>query len=209
MKLHRNTILLLFVLASCLDRNYERKEIVKTWKTYQVAFSNNVGEECSKYIDSASIKYYDHLLDLIKTADSTTVERLKMDQKLAVLLARHTLSQSQITRINGKGLFEALVKGGDGGMKEIPNFEFLSVTPRRAEAIIVDSNGKRGLSVEFNKENGVWKINLAYLSAQMSESDWTGAIRESAKTEREFVYDVLELANNTKPTDAVWHPAVK
>ncbi len=209
MKISRGVPLLLltFFLTSCFDRKREQTEIINTWRTYRTAFSNNIGKECSRYIDSASVKYYEHLLTLVRTADSTTVEQLRMDQKLAVLLARHTIPATQIAKLNGTDLFERLVdQGAGGGLSEAPNFEFLSVTPAQAEAQIIDSNGKRGLKVVFNKENGIWKVNLAFISGQLSKSDWQEVIKESGRTEHEFIYAILELANNIEPTNNVWHP---
>jgi hypothetical protein len=200
-------LLLTFVFASCFDRKHEQKEIINTWKTYRTAFSNNMGKECSKYIDSESVKYYGNLLTLVKTADSTTVEQLRMDQKLAVLIGRHTIPPSQIIKLNGLTFFESLVQQGEGGgLSEAPNFEFLSITPTHAEAQIVESNGKRGLKVIFNKENKIWKLNLAYISGQLGKTDWEQAIKETGKTEHEFIYAILELANNIAPTNKVWHP---
>ncbi len=200
-------LLLLFVFASCFDRKHEQREIIRTWKTYRTAFANNMGNECSKYIDAESIKYYDHILTLVRTADSATVEQLRMDQKLAVLLARHTMPRSQIAKINGLGLFESLVQQGDGGrLNEAPDFAFILVTPTHAEAQIVDSNGIRGLKVAFNKENKLWKVNLAYISGQLGKSDWQQAIKETGRTEHEFIYTVLELANGLEPNNRVWHP---
>ena len=212
MKSRRNVLLflLLFILASCFDRNHERREIVKTWRIYRTAFANSIGTECSKYIDSASIRYYDHMLILVRSADSITVDRLKMDQKLQVLLARHMLSPAEIMRMNGKELFESLVQQDDGGgLKETPNFEFTTINPKHAEARIIDSNGKRGLAVEFNKEYGIWKIDLPSISAQLGKSDWTEVIKETGKTEHEFLYAILELSNNVKPKNTVWNPIVK
>lgn len=206
MKIYRTCLLVLF-LSSCFDRKHEQKEIVNTWKAYRVAFSNNMGKECSRYIDSESVKYYDYLLTLVKTADSATVERLRMDQQLAVLQARHTMLPSQIALLNGKTFFESLVQQGEGGgSNEMPDFEFLSVTPTHAEAQIVDSNGKRGLKIVFNKEDKIWKLNVPYISGQISKSSWEQLMKESGKTEHEFIYTILELTNHKKPSDNVWHP---
>ncbi len=212
MKACINPLLLiaLFLLASCFDKNHERKEIIKTWNAYRSAFANNLGTECSKYIDSASVRYYDHLLTLVRSADSTTVDMLKMDQKLAVLLARHTLSESKIMHISGKELFEELVKQSDGGkLSETLNFEYITLAPKHAEVRIIDTNGKKGLVVAFNKEFGVWKIDLVSISGQLSKSDWRELINESGRTEHDFVSALLELSNNVKPTNAVWHAVTR
>ena len=146
-------LLLSVVLTSCFDRKSEQHEIISTWKKYRTAFSNNMGKECSKYIDGESIDYYQHLLDLVKNADSTTVDQLKFDQKLVVLLARQTMPKAKIAQLNGITFFEGLVEQGNGGgLAEAPNFKFLSTNPKHAEAQIVDSSGKEGLKVVFNKE---------------------------------------------------------
>ena len=201
------TGLLILFLTSCFDRKQEQRELIKTWKAYRLAFSNNMGKECSKYIDSESIKYYEYLLTLVRTADSATVERLRMDQQLAILLARHTMLPSQIALLNGKTFFESLVQQGEGGgLNESNSFEFLSVNPTHAEAQIIDTNGARGLKVVFNKENKIWKLNVPFISGQISKTFWEQFVKESGKTEHELIYAVLELSNHQKPTNNVWHP---
>lgn len=201
------TCFFILFLSSCFDRKHEQKEIINTWKAYRIAFSNNMGKECSKYIDSESIRYYDYLLTLVRTADSETVERLRLDQQLAILQARHTMPPSQIALLNGKTFFESLVQQDEGGgSNETPSFEFLSLTPTHAEAEILDSNGKRGLKLIFNKENKIWKLNVPYISGQISKSSYEQMIKESGKTEHEFIYTILELANHKKPSNKVWHP---
>jgi hypothetical protein len=200
-------LLLAFFFVSCFNRKQEQKKILDTWKKYRTAFSNNMGQECSKYIDFETVNYYNHLLTLVKTADSSTVEQLRMDQKLSVLLARHTIPRSEILKLNGVTLFESLVRRDEGGgLKETPNIEFLSVTPTTAEAQVIDSSGKPGLKVVFNKEKDLWKVNLAYISGQIGKSDWSQIVKESGKTEHELLNTILELANNKTPTNAVWHP---
>jgi hypothetical protein len=199
--------MMLLSFASCFDRNREREKIMKVWTAYRAAFSNNMGAECSRYIDSASIRYYSHILSLVKNADSTTVERLRMDQKLAVLLTRHTTPTAVVMKMDGKALFEQLVVTGvGGGSNEKLDFEFLSVNPKEAVAEVIDSNGKRGLTLNFSREFGEWKINIAKLTGQIGKFDWNTLVKESGKSEREFVYLVLEMANNVKPANAVWHP---
>lgn len=201
------TGLLILFLTSCFDRKQEQRELIKTWKAYRLAFSNNIGKECSKYIDSESIKYYEYILTLVRTADSATVERLRMDQQLAILLARHTMLPSQIAVLNGKTFFESLVQQDEGGgLNETTSFEFLSVNPTHAEAQIIDTNGERGLKVIFNKENKIWKLNVPFISGQISKTAWEQVVKESGKTKHEFIYAVLELSNHQKPTNKVWHP---
>ena len=209
MKIHSVLLLLLalFSFPSCFDKKQEQQEIIKTWKKYRTAFSNNLGNECSKYIDSESVIYYNNMLTLVRTADSAAVEQLRVDQKLTVLLARHTMLPEEIRKLNGVTFFENLIKLGEGGgLSNAPDFEFVTVSPTQANAYVVDSNGKRGLNVLFNKENDIWKINLAYLSGQLSKSDWDNIINESGKTEHEFINEVLMLANDKVPANSAWHP---
>lgn len=200
-------LLLLLSLASCFDRKQEEKEIAATLENYRMAYSNNMGKECGKYIDSATISFYDNLLTFVKTADSTEIEQLRMDQKLAVLLTRHTMTAALIEKLNGLTLFEQLVQQGEGGrLGETLNYNFLIVTPTHAEVQMIDSTGKPCLKLAFDKENNVWKINLAYVSGQIGKAAWEQLVKESGKTEHEFLYTALEAANHKKPTDSIWHP---
>lgn len=198
----------MLLCTSCFDREEEKKEVRKVWKAYRMAFSNNMGVECSKYVDSASIKQYAYLHTLALDADSATVERLRMDQKLAVLLARHAIPAASIEGMDGKRFFEALVQMGmgGGGAGEDVHFDFLSIDPKRAVTQMIDSNGKRGLTLTFFKEYDHWKLDLPSLTAQIDKFTWESMVKESGRTEHEFLNTVLEMTNNIPPNDSVWQP---
>jgi hypothetical protein len=203
-------ILYFFIGTSCSDRKADMKEIKSRWKNYVEYNANNLGKESVKLIDSSSISYYANMLSLIQDADSLTVEQLRLDQKILVLGIRLATSKKKIQDMkDGGALFTYCVQIGLIGSRyddEKTYMEVLSINNNVAKTQLVDSNNKPGLLFEFRKENGKWLINLTKAYSHYGDDTWKTLIKESGKTEREYLYSILELMSKEKPTNSIWYP---
>jgi hypothetical protein len=196
---------------SCDDSAGDRQEIKAVWANYIAAFRNNMGPECAKYVDTTTINYYTHLLQLIRSVDSVTLEHLRLDQKLMVLTARLELPVQKILKMDGLEYFKYCVQTGTGrGYDGKKYLNIISVNHSSAKTEFVDSSGKGPLPIDFVKENGRWKINITTALADVSKDTWDDILRdklkETGQTEREYIYSFLEDISHIKPTNSIWHP---
>lgn len=201
-------IILLLIISSCVDRGHEKIMVRQSLNRYLDAVSNNLGAESIKYIDSATINYYNSMLPVIIGADSITVEHLRFDQKLLVLMVRHTLPLSKVSQMTGATLFEYLVQTGQCEGKGLEKYYFdVTLTDKsKARVQLIDSNNHAGIFIVLNKEYNVWKINLPSITTQISKKVWKDLIKETGMTERELILAALKLSDDKEPDNSIWHP---
>jgi predicted unusual protein kinase regulating ubiquinone biosynthesis (AarF/ABC1/UbiB family) len=201
-------LLLLATITACHEGKPEKELIRDACNKYINAVSGNLGTESVKYIDSNTVNYYAQMIPLILKADSSTVARLRMDQRMLVLVIRQTMPVEKIKKLNGASLFEYLVQIGmcESG-KGLDKYYFDIHVDKKNHGYIqlVDSNNVRGVVLQFNKEYDQWKIDIPAITALITNSMWRNLVEESGKTEKEFVEQVVELSTNMPLADSTWH----
>ena len=206
------SLVFIFILSSCNNAEHERKEIHRVWDSYQQSLSLKMGSESIKYIDSASLNFYTYMLGVIRTADSNKVESLPVYQKILVLGIRQMGSTAYIRSMDGRSLFAYCVQTGllGSAVDEKSGFRIKNILGNTAYAEMVDSSGKAGLDLQLHKENGQWKVNLTTVYAKYADETWKIFIKQSGKTEREFIDTILDYLCGEKPRERtraeIWHP---
>lgn len=212
-KFYKPLLLLLLPLwvsiPACHQGKPEKELIREACNKYINAVSGNLGAESVKYIDSNSVHYYAQMIPLILKADSNTVSRLRMDQRMLVLVIRQTMPIEKIKKLNGATLFEYLVQIGmcESGKGLDKYYMDIHVDKKNHGYIqLIDSNNVRGVMLQFNKEFDQWKIDLPAITSLITNSMWRTLVEESGKTEKEFVEQVVELSTNIPLADSTWRP---
>lgn len=76
--------LMVFFVQVTNGQHREEKLVQKSFDNYKTAILNDKGNEAVKYVDSRTIAYYEQMLELVKTADSSKIETLSILDKLIV-----------------------------------------------------------------------------------------------------------------------------
>jgi hypothetical protein len=196
----------ILVFVSCKHAN-DQEEITKSFLNYKAYMANNLGEKAVKLTDSNTINYFSELLYLVKNADSNTVERLRFDQKLSVLLTRHMATREKILNMDGRSLFIFIVQTSPGRNDDDNDekLDLISISKNVARCQIIDSNAEKGLVLEFRKEYGVWKIDIPAMYAA-TNNVWKEEFKSTGRTEKELISTILMTKTDIPPDNSIWQP---
>jgi hypothetical protein len=205
------TALILFFAFAVSAYGQSDEELVReAFENYKSSILNNNGNEAVKYVDSRTIEYYSHILDLVKNADSAKVESLPFLDRLLVLSIRHRTSKENILSLDGKGLLILAIENGMVGKSSVENNSIGKVTidDSFARGQFVFNGQEEQIYFDFYKEDGQWKLDLTSLfplSAQVLEQ----LIYEDGQDENEFLFTFLEMVTGKKPGAEIWQPVNK
>jgi hypothetical protein len=197
---------LIFSLAiCCFGQKSEQKLVQKAFDNYKTAILNDKGDEDVKYVDSRTIKYYGEILELVKNADSATVNSLSLLDKLMVFTIRHKTSREDVLSFDGRGLLVYAIESGMVGKNSVANNSIGDVTIDAdfAKGQFVANGQKTPLDFHFYKEEGHWKIDLTSIFA-VSTMAFQKMAAESGQSENEYLFSLLEVLSGRKPGPEIW-----
>jgi hypothetical protein len=156
---------LLFLLVSSISaytQKSEVKAVTASFDNYKQAILNDKGEEAVQYVDSRTINYYGDVLEKVRSADSATVNRLDLLDKVMVFSVRHRATKEDILSFDGKGLLVYAIKSGMVGKNSVVNSSIGDVTVEGtfAKGQYVSNGQKAPFNFDFYKEDNAWKVDL-------------------------------------------------
>jgi hypothetical protein len=185
----------------------EEKLVRKSFDSYKSAILNGEGKKAVQYVDSRTIQYYSHLLDLVKTADSVKVESLSILDKLMVFSIRHRTPREEVLSFDGTGLFVYAINSGMVGKNSVANNTIgdVSLDHDFAKGQLVVLGDKAPFYFHFYKEAKQWKLDLTSLFS-VSTTAFKKMADESGQNENDFLFLLLEKLTGNKPTRQIWEP---
>jgi len=205
-KLFNLLIPVMILSTACGDQEKEDKLVKLTFDNYKSAILNDKGEEAVEYVDSRTIKYYDDIIDLVKTADSAKVNSLSLLDKVMVFSVRHRTSKEEILSFDGKRLFVYAIKSGMVGKNSVSNNSIGEVTIDKdfAKGQFIANGQKTPFYFHFYKENGQWKIDLTSVFS-ISTVAFEKMVADSELGENEYLFSLLEMMTGRKPGQEIWN----
>lgn len=193
--------------TSLLAQNSEDTLIRAVFDKYRSDLLNDRGTEAVKEVDSKTIRYYSDILELTISADSSKVETLSIMDKMSVLIMRLKISKEELLTFSGKDLFIYSVDHGMVGKSGIAKNSIgqITVNDNFASAPLGMKGAPTEVRFEFYKENGSWKINLTSIFP-LAELVFEKLIKDSGKSENEFLIPIIEAATNKRVSREVWQP---
>jgi hypothetical protein len=202
------TILLVsFLTTFSFGQAKSQGAVKESFNKYKTAILNDKGDEAVNYVDSRSIAYYGKILELVKSADSASVEKLSLFDKLMVLIIRHRTSRENILKFDGKSLLVFAIKSGMVGKNSVSNNTIGDVTINDsfAKAELISHGQKTPLFMHFYKEDNIWKMDLTALFP-MSNMAFKKLIEESGEKENDYIFKLLESLTGRRPNSEIWQP---
>ncbi len=209
MKRILSILFIAFFTANCYSQNEEKKQIENCFRTYKDAILTNQGKIAVNSVDDKTIKYYTEILEKIKKTDSITLDGLGIIDKFSVLTFKHRASKKEILSFDGKDLFEFAIEKGMVGKNSVKNTSIgeISIDGNFARGQLISNGQETSSYFTFYKENNNWKINItSMLSAGVKAFNLM--IKDSGKTENDFIIDILEIVTGKKPGNEIWHPLI-
>lgn len=185
----------------------EEDAVRNTFAYYKRAILAESGAEAFQWVDRTTADFYSRILSLAADADSATVRSLDLQDRYMVFLIRHSIPAEQVRRMDGGALFAYAVQEGLLGETRMADMEIgdVAVNGTTATGSLLVKGKPSGLEFRFNKEGGLWKIDLTSLFPQ-SEAALRNHVVQSGRSEDEFVDEMIELQTGVKPGADVWRP---
>jgi len=199
---------LLIVGQFVYGQKNEEKLVRQAFENYKTSILNNKGEEAVKFVDSRTIKYYNDILELVKTADSAKIETLSILDKFMIFTIRHRVHKDDILDFDGKSLLVYGIKNGMTG-KESATISIGKVTINEyfAKGQLIASKQKSPFYFHFYKEDEQWKVDLTSifpLSTMAFEQ-----LIDKDEDVNELIFYILEIGTGKKPDAAIWKPIMQ
>jgi hypothetical protein len=198
------TICILIQYSFIFSQN-DIQAIKDVFANYKSAIMNDQEDMAIQYMDVRTLDYYKHILSLVRTADSITLDTQPLLDKFTILNIRHIATKKQILAFDDKGIIAFVIKNGMMGKNTLEGFELGKITVKKnsAKAMIIADGTKSTKFYNFYSDGTNWKIDFTSLFPA-EEKETAQIIRDSGKTENEFMLGILEIMSEKKVSPNIW-----
>lgn len=204
---------LLLVLLSFLSftgfaqtsKDKDIEAVRKTFQNFRTAVLNKDGALAVKQLDSTTLKYYGHILELTWYADHEIIDTLNAFDRMAVLNLRHRVSRDRLLQLkDAKELIKLNIDSGYISENSVKNFELGNIDLKSKEDFAIGQAKVDGkdidLTFKFIRENNIWKLQLTEM-LKMARKGIEQDIKKRQKSENEYIwtYLILETGRNVAP----------
>lgn len=204
----------LLVLSSCGESTPETPpktdaELIReTFAAYRQAVLARDAHKVVELVDRNTIGYYDRILSYAMEADSSKVRAFELFDQLIVLGIRQSVPAEKITGMDARALFVYTIEQGmigEGNLQDLNVGEVEALSDSSARAQVTVHGQPQPLFFYFNRENGIWKIDLTSMFPEarivvIKQMERTGLSQD------EYINETIELQTGQKPRSDLWHP---
>ena len=203
----------LFILISCGGETPEPVqkpdgELVKeTFAAYKQATLAKDAQGVVNVADRNTFDYYDQVFFFAMEADSAQVRAFELFDQLMVLGIRQSIPKDEIESMNARELFKYAIEVGMIGEGEVETLDIgdVEVIGQSARGRLIVEGAAQRLFFNFNKEDGVWKMDLTSLFP-VARIGVANRLQRSEQTEDEFINATIEQQTGQKPGPDIWKP---
>jgi hypothetical protein len=204
-------VAVLVAAASCspqppAEPSGEEARVREAFRQYKDALLQQDGEVAVTLVSAATLAYYEDMRRLAVTAGRPEIEAQSLTNRLFITMLRHEIGATELAGMSEKEVFvfavdEGLV-GAEGTIEAIDIGE-ITVSDDTATGEAVSQGQPSGISWEFRREDGAWKIHFVEL-LQLANIALEQAARESGLDDTEFIFTLVEtVSGRAVPTD-IW-----
>ena len=206
-------LLLVFLAGGCKkDKadSVEQAAVRKCFADYKAALLAEDGAKAKSLVDKGTLEYYGKMKKLALEATATETRKLKVVDKIIVLLQRHMIPIEKLQKMTGEDLFVHGVDQGWIGREAMLSNDIGDVTVNGSSASGVHIvNGKETpLHWDFRLEDDQWKIDLLPLMPH-GEKAVNELIKDSGFSEEDFLFTVIQNLSEKVVLETVWEPLQK
>lgn len=209
MKRMAHFLLLPVLFMACSDKGPEQdvEEIRACYDSYFESLKAGDGDKAAELVDSNTLKHFDRMLELARTADSATVSGLDAMDKLTVLSMRSQIPAEQLRGLDARA---ALARSVSDGMMANEGPEGLSlgtvtVDGDKASAPLKMYGFPTPANFSFQREDGTWRIDLTSLF-DLSRKAFEQMGGDGTEGNAALI-KLLEDNTGTTVPGTIWHPS--
>ena len=183
--------------------------ILQTLENYRKATLAFEGETAAGLVNQHTFEYFDELRRLAIHADSASVADLPIGERYVVLQLRQAVALTKLRTTSPKEFFVLLVNAGwvEGTLKTISIGNIHTFEDWGMASPIVDGKPVTQVTVRFEREEGVWKVDIASVMRYVNVV-LRLALEESDVSDHEFLAIALTAWTGIEFSDDLWHPLV-
>lgn len=199
------TVLVCFLFTGSCQNVDDEQEVLNCFAGYKSAILESNGAEALEWVDDNTLDYYGKILKSSISADSLTIDRMNVLDKLTVLTARQYIPDDQLLEMDGRSFLRYAIDNGMVGKNSVMNMEVdeVEVNKGTAKARLYNNGVKSPVFFQFNKEGGEWKVDITSVFAP-SIAGFEQAIENSGMTENQFMMVTLEYMTGEAPDKDLW-----
>ena len=192
------------------DNSADTQAVRACYDGFMKAFNSKNGEQALTFVSEKSLQYYGTMLKVALHGEAKALEPLALADKYLVLSIRHRAPSDQVSELTPKSLYVLAVSNAWIGIAATGNRTIDTITmvsAEKAEVTQLAAGAKTNETITFHKENGAWKVNLAYQNAFINTM-LTKALKESALPEKDFFGQILYVATSKRVLPSIWEPLI-
>lgn len=190
-------------------QNTEEALVKACFEGYKQAILTDKGTEAAGMVDSRTMQYYSHLLEMIKTADSAEMRAASLVDRFSVFCVRLKMTREDILQLDGRKLLIYAINSGMVGKNGVVNSTVGTVTVSEdfAKGVCVVDGTPSPLYFHFYKEDHTWKFNITAL-LPLANDALRNIMDEQGVSEDDLLSRLLQLLTGKKPDGHEWKPVL-
>ncbi len=209
MKRSVRLLLLPVLFVACSDNGPEDDvaEIRACYDNYFAALKAGQGDKAAELVDNNTLAHFDRMLELARSADSTTVSTLDAMDKLTVLSMRMQIPVEELRDMDAR---TALARSVSDGMMANEGPEGLTlgtvtVEGDKATAPLKMYGFPTPATFSFQRQDGSWRIDLTSLF-ELSRQAF-GQLGGDGTDGNAMLLELLEENTGSAVPEGIWNPA--
>lgn len=201
------TFVLLLISFIGFGQTEDEKAVRNCFSKYKKAILESKGAIAAQHIDKNTVKYYQRILDKSIYADSLSLAKSNILDRMTVLSSRHRIKEDELLKMTPKSYFTYAIDQGMIGKNGVMNVSLGEVKTEGdfATAKILSGGKSTPMTFQFNKENGEWKLDLTSIF-KISAMALKKFLSESETSETEFILNALSVIIGEAPSEKIWQP---
>jgi hypothetical protein len=202
----------LVAVASCspqppAEQSGEEARVREAFSQYKDALLHQDGEGAVTLVSAATLSYYEDMRRLAVNAGRPEIEAQSLSDRLFITMLRHEVGAAKLAGMSEEeevfilAVDEGLV-GAQGTIEAIDVGE-ITVSDDTATGEAMSQGQPTGISWEFRREDGAWKIHFVEL-LQLANVALEQAARESGLDETEFIFTLVESVSGRAVPRDIW-----
>lgn len=198
----------LMLAITAWGQSKEEKEIRKVYQAYDYAVKAKMAGDALAHVTESTLGYYDFALMKAQNSSREVLSQSGIMEKIEVLKIRQGYTPEQMGTVTGKEIFEQRVREGLSAREHLPfeNLGSIKVDGELATAEILDKGKPSGYFLQFQREDGDWKVDLVSLFS-VSASMLDMMLSAQSMTHDQYLQRLIPMTTGKQLTEADWQPA--